>query len=105
MKIVWGFTKIIFMILCLAVLNPHRLLLALIHLLAAIFSFIAWRLEDLAGFMGKCVKKGMKKFWLFGEKLLSEPLHKEIEKLDIILKAAEKKLNPNNVDKEKDDGV
>ncbi|UZZ64223.1 hypothetical protein A54_259 [Septuagintavirus sv54] len=105
MKIVWGFTKIIFMLICLGILNPHRVLLALVHLIAAVISFIAWKLEDLANFMGKGVKKGMKKFWLFGEKLLSEPLHKEIEKLDIILKQAEKKLNPNNVDKGEDDGV
>lgn len=80
-KILGVILKSIFFLLVLMVLNPHRVLLIPLQMIAAVLSWLAWRLEDFASWLDKGVKYGRKNFWLISSSV-SDKLQKQIGEID-----------------------
>lgn len=91
--IIFGFIKAFFLILVLCVLNPHRASLMVVQLTSVVLSWLAWRLEDFAGWLDKFRRKSVKSWFIVGEPIANY-LRKTVEDLDKKLKKAENKIKP-----------
>ena len=69
------------LVMVLAVLNPHRLILLPVRLIAAGLSWVAWRLEDFAEWVDDGVEWLLKKLPVFFDKSLGKKCTEEIEYL------------------------
>lgn len=92
LKIILQLFKVIGLMLVMMVLNPHRVVLIVTFLLAAIGSWFAGKLEALCQWLADWTQEAKVKFWLFG-KPLQKVLDREMDELDKRVKKVEKEID------------
>lgn len=91
LKVLAKFGKVIVLLTVMIILNPHRAILIPFSLLAAVGSWLAWRLEDVCQWTADNVNSARQKFFLIGRPI-NRKLEEEMTELNRLVAEVDRKL-------------
>lgn len=90
LKVLYKFCKVILLQAAIMFMNPHRMLLIPVRLVALGGSWFAGKLEDFSQWLGETCESLRRKMWLFG-KPLSNKITEEMQQLEGLITEYEEK--------------